>query len=130
MATGELLPLADLRAGADRPLSRRTAAIACPTGWGTLGAVALAPLVATAWWVPGAVMAAGSPAAAVLGIRAAVRRAGEQREAARWWAQLPHGPLPAGARRPRRGRVSLPRARGPAHPDAPPHRDGPRTAPG
>ncbi|MFF1274721.1 hypothetical protein ACFVZC_15085 [Streptomyces marokkonensis] len=94
--------LADLRAGAaDRPLSRRTAAIACLTGWATLGAVALVLTVATAWWMPGAVAAAGGTAAAVLRIRAAVRRAGEQREAARQWAQLPHAPLPAGARHPR-----------------------------
>ncbi|CAL9440179.1 hypothetical protein [Streptomyces sp. Tu 3180] len=92
---------ADLRAGADRPLSRRTAALACLTGWGTLGTVALALLVTTAWWVPGAVAAAGGPAAVALRIRAAVRRAGERREAARQWAQLPHGPLPADPYRPR-----------------------------
>ncbi|MFF5154806.1 hypothetical protein ACFY3N_00795 [Streptomyces sp. NPDC000348] len=86
--------LADLRAGADRPLSRRTAAIACLTGWGTLGAVALVLLVATEWWIP---VAVGGPAAAALRVRAAVRRAGEQREAARQWAQLPHVPPSADA---------------------------------
>ncbi|MEU3095516.1 hypothetical protein ABZ690_12025 [Streptomyces sp. NPDC006967] len=90
--------LADLRAGADRPPSRRTAALACLTGWSTLAAVGLALLVATAWWVPAAVAALGGPAAGVLRIGAAVRRAGERREAARQWAQLPGLPLPAGSR--------------------------------
>ncbi|MEW1871040.1 hypothetical protein AB0420_23495 [Streptomyces caelestis] len=93
--------LADLRAGADRPLSRRTAAIACLTGWGSLGTVALVLLVATTWWAPVGVAAAGGTAAAALRAGAAVRRAGEQREAARQWAQLPHAPLSADARRPR-----------------------------
>ncbi|GAA4953861.1 hypothetical protein GCM10023238_20500 [Streptomyces heliomycini] len=74
--------LADLRAGADRPLSRRTAAIACLTGWGSLGTVALVLLVATTWWAPVGVAAAGGTAAAALRAGAAVRRAGEQREAA------------------------------------------------
>lgn len=94
--------LADLRAGAaDRPLSRRTAAIACVTGWGTLGVVALLLIVATAWWAPCAVAVVGGTAAAALRVDAAVRRAGERREAARQWAELPYGPLPAGTRRPR-----------------------------
>ncbi len=94
--------LADLRAGADRPPSRRTAALACLVGWGTLAAVAVALLVATAWWTPAVVAAVGGPAATALRVRAAVTRAAEQREAARQWADLPHVPLPATARlRPR-----------------------------
>ncbi|MFI1417199.1 hypothetical protein ACH4VX_04265 [Streptomyces sp. NPDC020731] len=105
--------LADLRAGADRPLSRRTAAIACLTGWGTLGTVALVLLVATAWWMPAAVAAVGGPAAAALRIGAAVRHAGEQREAARQWAQLSHAPLSADAHRPR-GAVAALAVAGPA----------------
>ncbi|GAA3499418.1 hypothetical protein GCM10019016_065220 [Streptomyces prasinosporus] len=104
---------ADLRAGADRPLSRRTAAIACLTGWGTLGTVALVLLVTAQWWVPGAVAAVGGPAAVGLRIRAAVRRAAEQREAARQWARLPRGPLPADAHRPR-GAVAALVVAGPA----------------
>ncbi|MFD7688036.1 hypothetical protein [Streptomyces sp. NPDC059781] len=93
--------LGDLRAGADRPLSRRTAALACLAAWGTLGAVAPVLLVATVWWMPAAVAAVGGAAAAALRIRAAVRHADEQREAARQWAQLPHAPLTADAHRSR-----------------------------
>ncbi|MEU7470285.1 hypothetical protein AB0A94_17430 [Streptomyces sp. NPDC044984] len=92
--------LADLRAGADRPLSRRTAAIACLTGWGTLATVAPVLLLAAAWWVPAVVAAAGGTAAAVLWTGTAVRRAGERREAARQWARLPYEPPPT-ARHPR-----------------------------
>ena len=87
--------LTDLRAGPDRPLSRRTAAIACLTAWGTLAAVATVLLVATAWWMPAAVVTVGGTAAAALWTDAAVRRAGERREAARQWAQLRPGPPPA-----------------------------------
>ncbi|MER6619415.1 hypothetical protein [Streptomyces sp. NPDC000931] len=93
--------LTDLRAGADRPLSRRTAALACLAAWGTLGALAPVLLVATAWWTPAAVAVVGGAAATALRVRAAVRRADEQREAARQWARLPHAPLPADAHRPR-----------------------------
>ncbi|MGV4886912.1 hypothetical protein ACSR0Z_09860 [Streptomyces viridosporus] len=105
--------LADLRAGADRPLSRRTAALACLTGWGTLAAVALVLLVTTGWGAPGAVVAAGGSATAALWTGAAVRRAGERREAARQWAQLPHGPLPVAAHR-SRGAVTALVVAGPA----------------
>ncbi|MFI2909028.1 hypothetical protein ACG2OD_12340 [Streptomyces sp. PDY-4] len=97
----------DLRAGPDRPLSRRTAALACLTGWGTLGAVALVLFVATAWWVPATVVAVGGTAAGALWAGAALRHAGERRETARQWAQLPHGPLPAGAPRPRAAVAAL-----------------------
>ncbi|MFD7879561.1 hypothetical protein ACFV5G_36660, partial [Streptomyces sp. NPDC059766] len=41
--------VADLRAGADRPVSRRTAAAACLTGWTTLAAVAVLLFAGTAW---------------------------------------------------------------------------------
>lgn len=90
--------LTDLRAGPDRPLSRRTSAIACLTAWGTLAAVATVLLVATAWWMPAAVVTVGGTAAAALWTDAAVRRAGERREAARQWAQLRHTPLSAAHR--------------------------------
>ncbi|MEU6333481.1 hypothetical protein ABZ839_03240 [Streptomyces cellulosae] len=87
--------LADLRAGAaDRPSSRRTAALACLTGWATVAAVGPTLLLTASWWAPCAVTAAGGTAAAVLRVRAAVRRAGERRETARLWAGLtPDGPL-------------------------------------
>lgn len=94
--------LADLRAGADRPLSRRTAALACLTGWGTLAAVAVALFAAPVWWMPAAVAAAGGSAAAALRLHAVLLHAAEQREAARQWAWLSHGPPQAGGqRRPR-----------------------------
>ncbi|MEV7018751.1 hypothetical protein [Streptomyces sp. NPDC093991] len=91
--------LADLRAGpADRPPSRRTAAFACLTGWGTVAALGPALLVAPVRWVPCAVAAVGGTAAAALRVRAAVRRTGERRETARLWAGLvPGGPLPPGS---------------------------------
>ncbi|MFF5341008.1 hypothetical protein ACH46L_19780 [Streptomyces althioticus] len=91
--------LADLRAGAaDRPPSRRTAALACLTGWATVAAVGPALLLAASWWAPCAVAAAGGTAAAALRVRAAVGRSGERRETARLWAGLtPGGPPPSGA---------------------------------
>lgn len=50
--------LADLRAGADRPLSRRSAAAACVSAWATIGIIAALFLVTEAWSIP-AVTAAG-----------------------------------------------------------------------
>lgn len=98
--------LADLRAGAaDRPPSRRTAALACLTGWATVAAVGPTLLLTAPWWTPCAVTAAGGTATALLRIRAAVRRAGERRETARLWEGLtPDGPLPS--RAVRRGAVA------------------------
>ncbi|MFH9852890.1 hypothetical protein ACH4NV_08810 [Streptomyces althioticus] len=98
--------LADLRAGAaDRPPSRRTGALACLTGWATVAVVGLTLLVTGSWWVPCAVSALGGAAATGLGVRAAVRRAGERREAARLWDRVtPGGPHPPGTAR--RGAVA------------------------
>ncbi|MFE9770967.1 hypothetical protein ACFYOV_04635 [Streptomyces sp. NPDC005931] len=93
--------LADLRAGADRPPSRRAAAIACLSGWGTLGVVGLLLLVAPAWWVPGTAAVVGALSTVGLRIHAVARRAVERREVARQWAQLGHDPLPAGGHRSR-----------------------------
>ncbi|WP_063824437.1 hypothetical protein [Streptomyces sp. CdTB01] len=89
--------LVDLRAGADRPDSRRLAAAACLTGWGTAGLVAVLLLVGTWWLVAGAV-AAGAVATAGFRVRALVRRRAERREVARQWAALSPGP-------PRHGRT-------------------------
>lgn len=44
--------LADLRAGADRPASRRTGAVACLSGWTTAAAVAVLLLLTDNWWAP------------------------------------------------------------------------------
>lgn len=89
--------LADLRAGADRPHSRRAAAAACLSGWGTAGIVAVLLLMAEAWWIPFTAAGAGAVLTAGLGLCAAVRRRRELREAARQWAQLRRGQPRPGA---------------------------------
>ncbi|GAA0628865.1 hypothetical protein GCM10009535_00200 [Streptomyces thermocarboxydovorans] len=80
--------LADLRARADRPVSRRAAAAACLSGWSTAGIVAVLLLVAEAWWIPSAAAVAGAALTAALRVGAAVQRRREMREAARHWAEL------------------------------------------
>ncbi|MEU3946490.1 hypothetical protein [Streptomyces sp. NPDC029526] len=98
--------LVDLRAGPDRPPSRRTAALATLTGWATLGGAALLLLTATAWWPAATVTATGVVATGALRLCAAVRRAGEAREAAGQWARLGQGPLPPARRRTSRAVVA------------------------
>ncbi|GGI94712.1 hypothetical protein [Streptomyces brasiliensis] len=93
--------LADLRAGADRPLSRRTAAAACLSGWGTAGVVAVLLLVTGPWWIPVATAAAGAVLAAGLRIGATVQHRREVRETARHWAELRRGSSQAGTGRTR-----------------------------
>ncbi|SDD75291.1 hypothetical protein [Streptomyces prasinopilosus] len=80
--------LADLRAGDDRPASRRTGAVACLSGWSTAAAVAVLLLLSDGWWPPCAAALAGATATAGLWARAAVHRRRGTREAARLWAQL------------------------------------------
>ncbi|MEF9905222.1 hypothetical protein [Streptomyces sp. P9-A2] len=80
--------LADLRAGADRPASRRTGAVACLSGWSTAAAVAVLLLLADSWWPPCAAALAGATATTGLWTRAAVHRRRGARETARLWAQL------------------------------------------
>ncbi|MFI2738507.1 hypothetical protein [Streptomyces sp. NPDC018711] len=84
--------LVDLRAGADRPASRRLAATACVTGWATAGATALLLLAG----VPGpfllAAAAAGATASATTRAGAAVRRNREEREDTACWAALDSAP--------------------------------------
>ncbi|WP_432138432.1 MULTISPECIES: hypothetical protein [unclassified Streptomyces] len=94
--------LADLRAGADRPVSRRTAAASCVTGWGATGALAVLLLLVDAWWIHGTWAAAGAATAVALRARAVVQRRRELREAARGWDRLGGGPLPADPTRSRR----------------------------
>ncbi|MFC9854267.1 hypothetical protein [Streptomyces prasinus] len=79
--------LADLRAGADRPASRRTGAVACLSGWSTAAVVAVL-LLTDSRWLPCAAALAGATATAGLWARAAVHRRRGAREAARLWAQL------------------------------------------
>lgn len=93
--------LADLRAGADRPDSRRIAAAACVTGWAGVGAVTVLLLMADGWWAPAAAAAVGAVACAALHLYAAVRRRREAREAAQHWTRLGHVPPSAGPGRSR-----------------------------
>ncbi|MFJ1654342.1 hypothetical protein ACIOC2_23830 [Streptomyces sp. NPDC088337] len=88
--------LADLRAGADRPESRRIAAAACVTGWAGAGALAVLLLIAEAWWTPVAAAAAGTVVATALRLHAAARRRREAREMADHWSHLGHVPSPTG----------------------------------
>lgn len=89
--------LVDLRAGADRPDSRRTAAAACLSGWSTTGVIALLLLLVEAWWVPVAAAVTGAAVTAVLRGRARVQRRRETRQAARDWARLGAAPRPIDA---------------------------------
>jgi hypothetical protein len=89
--------LADLRAGADRPDSRRLTAAACVTGWSCTGLVDLLLLVSGAWWPPAAGATTGGVATVVLRLLAVARRRRETREAARQWALLGGAEPPAGA---------------------------------
>jgi len=98
--------LTDLRAGADRPHSRRDAAAACVSVWSTTGVIAVLLLVTEAWWIPALTAAAGTAVALVLRTRAAVRRRREEREAARHWEQL-RWSRPAAADRSRNGRTAF-----------------------
>ncbi|CAL9424990.1 hypothetical protein [Streptomyces sp. enrichment culture] len=91
--------LADLRAGPDRPPSRRTAALATLTGWAALGGAGLLLLAATAWWPAAALAATGAVTTGALRLCAAVRRAAEAREAAGQWTRLGQAPLPSARRR-------------------------------
>ncbi|MFJ3336876.1 hypothetical protein [Streptomyces sp. NPDC086766] len=93
--------LADLRAGADRPDSRRSAAAACVTGWAGVAALAVLLLVAEGWWVPGVAALLGAVTSTALRLRAAVQRRREARETAHQWAGLGHVPGPAGPGRSR-----------------------------
>ncbi|GGU55726.1 hypothetical protein [Streptomyces daghestanicus] len=87
--------LAELRAGADRPDSRRDRAAACLTGWGTLAGVAVLLPAAGSWWPAAGAAEAGSLLTAALLVRAAVRRRRERRETVRAWTALTRRRPPA-----------------------------------
>ncbi|WP_208106450.1 hypothetical protein [Streptomyces sp. GC420] len=80
--------VADVRAGADRPVSRRLAAASCLTGWSTTALLAVLLLLPAPWAVPLTAAAAGAAATLVLRVLAAVRRGRERREDAHCWAAL------------------------------------------
>ncbi|MEU1179888.1 hypothetical protein ABZ464_19960 [Streptomyces sp. NPDC005820] len=93
--------LVDLRAGADRPDSRRTAAASCLSGWGTTGVIALLLLLVEMWWAPVAAAVTGAAVTAGLRGRAVVQRRRETRQAAHDWAELRADPRPVGTGRAR-----------------------------
>ncbi|WP_030884070.1 hypothetical protein [Streptomyces sp. NRRL F-5053] len=80
--------LADVRAGADRPRSRRPAALACLTGWGTVALLVPLALLASPWPAVAAVAATGTVLTVALALGARHRRSREQREASAQWAAL------------------------------------------
>ncbi|MFF2808299.1 hypothetical protein ACFVT2_14230 [Streptomyces sp. NPDC058000] len=79
---------ADLRAGADRPTSRRLAAAACLTAWATIALSAPLLLAAAPWTSLGAVTAFGTGAALLLAALARARRGHELSATRRAWAAL------------------------------------------
>ncbi|MHB6912255.1 hypothetical protein [Streptomyces sp. DB-54] len=79
---------ADLRAGADRPTSRRLAAAACLTAWATIALSAPLLLAAASWTTLGAVTAFGTGAALLLATLARARRGHEEHATRRAWAAL------------------------------------------
>ena len=82
----------DLRAAQDRPESRRPAAAAVLTGWGTGGVMTLLLLTPVSLWAVAAVAVAGLVATLSLAVRAwSSRRQERCEEAARWAALLPVG---------------------------------------
>ncbi|MFJ4435869.1 hypothetical protein [Streptomyces sp. NPDC088923] len=76
--------LAELRAGANRPVSRRLAALACLSGWGTTGLAAVLLLTGA----PLALAGPGVLAGGALRLAAWVRARREAREDAACWAAL------------------------------------------
>lgn len=80
--------LSDLRAGADRPGSVRTAAAACVTGWGTAALLTVLLLTGVMWQVLAVTVVLGAVAVGLLRVRAWRHRRREQREQAGWWAAL------------------------------------------
>ncbi|MFE6912302.1 hypothetical protein [Streptomyces erythrochromogenes] len=90
----------DVHAGADRPGSRRLAALACLTGWGT--GVLLVPLLLTSapWAVSGSFAALGAAVSGGQAVRSRVRRRTEAREEAQRWATLGRPRAAAGCDQP------------------------------
>ncbi|MET9885588.1 hypothetical protein ABZZ20_21125 [Streptomyces sp. NPDC006430] len=79
---------ADVRAGADRPLSSRLSAAATLTGWGTAALVAALLLTPVPWSAIAAWAAVGAAAAVCLATRARVQHVHEEKEEAERWKAL------------------------------------------
>ncbi|MFE3072423.1 hypothetical protein [Streptomyces sp. NPDC059247] len=86
--------LVDLRAGADRPVSRRLAAASCVTGWATAAVLVPLLLLGTPVRPLLALAAAGVGGGVALRVRAAARLRHETRETAVCWAALGPPALP------------------------------------
>ncbi|MFJ2909669.1 hypothetical protein ACIO8F_09655 [Streptomyces sp. NPDC087228] len=78
----------DLRAGRDRPRSRRLAAAAVLTGWGSATLTMLLLLVPVAPAAVALVAVAGTTAVVSLAVQAWLRRGKEQREVDACWSAL------------------------------------------
>lgn len=86
--------LADLRAGADRPLSRRVRAASCVTAWSTAAAVAVLLFTTGPWKWPVMAAATGTLLALSLLVWSSVRHFRETHEAATHWTELTPGQAP------------------------------------
>ncbi|WP_327371742.1 hypothetical protein [Streptomyces sp. NBC_01217] len=78
----------DLRAGQDRPRSRRLVAAAVLAGWGTAALIMLLLLMPLTLFAVVPVVIAGATATLSLAVRARLRRGREQREEEARWAAL------------------------------------------
>ncbi|MEV0123274.1 hypothetical protein AB0I16_17385 [Streptomyces sp. NPDC050703] len=87
----------DLRAGADRPDSRRASSWAALAGWGTAALLIPLLLLTSTWPVPGVTVATGALVTAVLAVRARRVRRREESDDLRRWATLSRAPAPAPA---------------------------------
>lgn len=87
---------ADLRAGQDRPRSRRPAAAAVLTGWGSAALTLLLLLMPVAPVLAALAAVAGTTAVVSLAVQARLRRGQERREEEAHWSTLlavrPGGP--------------------------------------
>ncbi|AEN12910.1 MULTISPECIES: hypothetical protein [unclassified Streptomyces] len=93
----------DLRAGQDRPRSRRAAAAGVLTGWGSAALAALLLLTPVPLTAVAVVAATGAAAVGSLGVVGRLRRVRERRETAAFTAALApgRGPSPHRVRGPR-----------------------------
>ncbi|MFF4218237.1 hypothetical protein [Streptomyces nondiastaticus] len=94
--------VADLRAGDDRPRSRRLGALACVTTWAAAAVAGLLLFAPVHWQAPGAVAGGGAAAGILLRSLARAQRARERRETERCWSALPPALPAARSRGPRR----------------------------
>ncbi|MGW0960499.1 hypothetical protein ACWD4K_16010 [Streptomyces gelaticus] len=78
----------DLRAGQDRPRSRRPAAAAVLTGWGSAALTLLLLLMPVAPVLAALAAVAGTTAVVSLAVQARLRRGQEQREEEARWSTL------------------------------------------